>query len=43
MSTKRTEAKKAQREADYLEKNTERHPEQGTSKRKVRKDDRQAA
>jgi hypothetical protein len=43
MATKRTKADKAQRQADQLEKRIERRSEQGTSKRKVRKDARKAA
>jgi len=43
MATKRTKADKEQRQADQLEKKSERRPEQGTSKRKVRKDFSRAA
>jgi hypothetical protein len=43
MATKRTKADKAQRQADQLEKKSERRPEQGTSKRRVRKDSSRAA
>jgi hypothetical protein len=43
MATKRTKADKAQRQSDQLEKKSERRPEQGTSKRKVRKDFSRAA
>jgi hypothetical protein len=42
MATKRTKADKAQRQADHLEKKSERLPEQGTSRRKTRKDSRAA-
>jgi hypothetical protein len=38
MATKRTKADKQQRQADQLEKKSQRRPEKGTSKRKVRKD-----
>jgi hypothetical protein len=38
MATKRTKADKAQRQADQQEKKSERRPQQGTSKRKVRND-----
>jgi hypothetical protein len=43
MANKRTKADKEQRQADQLEKKSERRPEQGTNKTKVRKDSRQAA
>lgn len=43
MATKRKKADKGQRQADYLEKKTERRPEQDTSKRKVREDSSRAA
>jgi len=43
MSEKRTKADKEQRQADQLNKKSERRPEQGTSKRKVRKDSSRAA
>jgi hypothetical protein len=43
MATKRTKVDKEQRQSDQLEKKSERRPEQGTSKRKVRKDFNQAA
>jgi hypothetical protein len=43
MATKRTKADKAQRQADQLDKKTERRPEQQTSKRKVGKDSGRAA
>lgn len=43
MATKRTKADKAQRQADQLEKKSERRPEQVTSTRKVRKDLSRAA
>jgi len=38
MATKRAKDDKAQRQADQLEKKSERRPEQGTSKTKVPKD-----
>jgi hypothetical protein len=38
MATKRTKVDKARRQSDQLEKKSERRPEQGTNKRKVRKD-----
>jgi hypothetical protein len=37
MATKRTKADKAQRQAERLEKKSERRPEPGTGTRKVRK------
>jgi hypothetical protein len=43
MATKRTKADKAQRQSEHLEKKSERRPEQGTGKRKVRKDFSRAA
>jgi hypothetical protein len=43
MATKRTKADKAQRQADQLDKKSERRPEQETGKRKVRKDFSRAA
>jgi hypothetical protein len=43
MASKRTKADKAQRQADQLDKKSERRPEQATSKRKVRKDSTRAA
>jgi hypothetical protein len=43
MATKRTKVDKAQRQADQLEKKSERRPEQGISKRKVGKDSSRAA
>jgi hypothetical protein len=43
MANKRTKADKAQRQADQLDKKSERRPEQGASKKKVRKDSSQAA
>jgi len=43
MAEKRTKADKEQRQADQLDKKTERRPVQGTSKRKVRKDSDRAA
>jgi len=43
MATKRTKADKAQRQADQLEKKSERRPEQGTSKKKVREEFSRAA
>jgi len=43
MATKRTKADKAQRQGDYLDKKSERRPEQETSKTKVRKDSGRAA
>jgi hypothetical protein len=43
MATKRTKVDKEQRQADQLEKKSERRPVQGTSKRKVRKDFSRAA
>jgi hypothetical protein len=43
MATKRTKADKQQRQADQLEKKSQRRPEKGTSKRKVRKDISRAA
>ena len=43
MATKRTKADQAQRQADHLEKKSERRPEQETGKRKVRKDSIRAA
>ena len=43
MATNRTRADKEQRQADQLEKKSERRPEQETGKKKERKDDRQAA
>ena len=42
MAEKRTKADKEQRQADQLNKKSERRPEQ-TSKRKVRKDSSRAA
>ena len=43
MATKRTKADKAQRQADYLDKKSERRPEQEASKKAVRKDSSRAA
>ena len=43
MATKRTKADRAQRKAAYLEKKSERRPEQEISKRNVRKDFSRAA
>jgi len=43
MATKRTKADKAQRQADQLEKKSERRPEQEIGRRKVRKDFSRAA
>jgi hypothetical protein len=43
MAEKRTKAEKEQQQAEQLEKKTERRPEQGTSKRKVKKDSSRAA
>jgi len=43
MATKRTKADKAQRQADQLDRKSERRPEPETSKRKVRKDSSRAA
>jgi hypothetical protein len=43
MATKRTKADKAQRQAEQLEKKSERRPEQVTSKRKVREEVSRAA
>jgi len=43
MANKRTKADKAQRQADQLEKKTERRPEQVTGEKTVRKKGRQAA
>ena len=43
MATKRTKADQAQRQADQLEKKSERRPEQGTSRKAVRKDSSRAA
>jgi hypothetical protein len=43
MATKRTKADKAQRQADQLDKKSERRLQQETSKRKVRKDSGRAA
>jgi hypothetical protein len=43
MATKRAKADGAQRQADQLEEKSERCPEQGTSKREVRKDFNRAA
>ena len=43
MAEKRTKADKQQRLADQLDKKSERRPEQGTGKRKVRKDSSRAA
>lgn len=43
MAEKRTKAEKEQKQAEQLEKKTERRPAQGTSKRKVRKDSSRAA
>jgi len=43
MATKRTKTDKAQRQADQLDKKSERRPEQGTGKRKVRNDSSRAA
>lgn len=43
MSEKRAKADKEQRQADHLDKKSERRPEQGTSKKKVRKDFSRAA
>jgi hypothetical protein len=42
MASKRTKADQAQRQADHLEKKSERRPEQAVSK-KVRKDSSRAA
>jgi hypothetical protein len=42
MASKRTKADKAERQADQLDKKSERRPEQGTSKEKGRKDSSQA-
>jgi len=43
MATKRTKVDKAQRQADQLEKKSERRPEQEISKRKAPKDFGRAA
>jgi len=43
MATKRTKTDKAQRQADQLEKKTERQAEHGTSRRKENKDAGRAA
>ena len=43
MATKRTKVDKAQRQADQLEKKSERRPEQEINKRKARKDFSKAA
>jgi hypothetical protein len=43
MSSKRTKADKAQRQADQLDKKSERRPEQPMSTGKVRKDSSRAA
>jgi hypothetical protein len=43
MATKRTKADKAQRQADQLDKKSERRPEQATRQREVRKDTSRAA
>jgi hypothetical protein len=43
MATKRTKDDKTQRQADYLDKKSERRPEQETGKAKVRKDSNRAA
>ena len=43
MAEKRTKADKEQRQADQLEKKSQRHPEEETGKRKAREDALQAA
>jgi hypothetical protein len=43
MAEKRTKADKEQRQADQLDKKSERRPQQGTSKERVRKDSGRAA
>ena len=43
MAEKRTKADKEQRQADQLNKKSERRPVQGASKKKVRKDSSRAA
>jgi len=43
MSKKRTKADNVQRQADYLDKKSERRSEQETSKTKVRKDSSRSA
>jgi len=43
MATKRTKADKAQRQGDQLEKKSERRSEQGSGKKKERKDFSRAA
>ncbi len=43
MATKRTKADKQERQAEQLEKKTERRPEEDASKKKVREDLRRAA
>ncbi len=43
MAEKRTKADKEQRQANQLDKKSERRPERGTTKRKVRKDFSRAA
>ena len=43
MANNRTKADKEQRQADKLERKSERRPEREIGKKKARKDDRQAA